>query len=447
MPSKRHAKDNSVADERRSATTSCAGVAWDGRNLAPALPLPLGWWSAARAAAASRGSAPGAIPARGLRARRNRRVMPGTERGDRRRSDPGLPRFRGRSAGGQSPGERAGSVVFRFARVLRALTGRRHRNRQPVVARRSRRGRALSEDLPGQPHRGGRGGVAGRQRGGPCAPGDPWHDPLAHSGPFRGRAIRGRLGNAGTGAREPAALHHAAFGRGGGDEAGRLRRRVLDAGPAQGARRTLHRGARRRRWRPSSGCRPAGFRRSRPALQAAPRGACARGSRRRRGGHYEVARVARTAPAGSRPRPRRGGRSTQPGDGAHANIRARASERWIPDPVAEVARFIAAERKRRGLPPLQRDPALDGVADQEVRVTAEADQMKLDRALAGRALQRTEGLSSAVAELYVASAPEEVGSSKNLSERKWTRIGVGALYASSRHYGAGRLWVLLLYGR
>jgi len=96
---------------------------------------------------------------------------------------------------------------------------------------------------------------------------------------------------------------------------------------------------------------------------------------------------------------------------------------------------------------LQRDPVLDGVADQEVRVTAEADQMKLDRALAGRALQRTEGLSSAVAELYVASAPEEVGSSKNLSERKWTRIGVGALYASSRHYGAGRLWVLLLYGR
>src|SRR5438128_2591406 len=119
----------------------------------------------------------------------------------------------------------------------------------------------------------------------------------------------------------------------------------------------------------------------------------------------------------------------------------------IPDPVAEVARFLASERKRRGLPPLKRDPALDGVAGQEVRVTAEADEMKLDRALAGRALQKAEGLSSAVAELYVASSPEEVGSSKNLSERRWTRIGVGALYASSRQYGAGRLWVLLLYGR
>jgi hypothetical protein len=62
-------------------------------------------------------------------------------------------------------------------------------------------------------------------------------------------------------------------------------------------------------------------------------------------------------------------------------------------------------------------------------------------------LREKRDLSSAVAELYVGSAPEEVGSSKNLDERKWTRIGVGALYASSRQYGPGRLWVLLLYGR
>src|SRR5438445_4961552 len=33
-----------------------------------------------------------------------------------------------------------------------------------------------------------------------------------------------------------------------------------------------------------------------------------------------------------------------------------------PDPAGEVARFIAAEREKRGLPPLKRDPALDGVA-------------------------------------------------------------------------------------
>jgi uncharacterized protein YkwD len=119
----------------------------------------------------------------------------------------------------------------------------------------------------------------------------------------------------------------------------------------------------------------------------------------------------------------------------------------IADPAAEVARFIARERLRLGLPPLRRDGALDGVAGTEVRTASETDQMKLDRAVAGRALESAPDLSSAVAELYVASSPEQVGSSKNLGEAKWTRLGVGALYASSAEYGPGRLWVVLVYAR
>ena len=117
------------------------------------------------------------------------------------------------------------------------------------------------------------------------------------------------------------------------------------------------------------------------------------------------------------------------------------------DPIAEIVRVIAAERKRRGLPPLRRDSALDGVAVQEVRRTAASDQMKLDRELAGRALSEVPDLSGAVAELYVGNGPDAVGASKNAAERKWTRLGVGAQYGSSRQYGPGRLWVLLLYGR
>jgi uncharacterized protein YkwD len=117
------------------------------------------------------------------------------------------------------------------------------------------------------------------------------------------------------------------------------------------------------------------------------------------------------------------------------------------DPVAEIVRLIAAERKRRGLPPLRRDPALDGVAVQEVRRTAASDQMKLDQALAGRALSQVPRLSGAVAELYVGNGPDAVGSSRNVAERKWTRLGVGAQYGTSSQYGPGRLWVLLLYGR
>jgi len=117
------------------------------------------------------------------------------------------------------------------------------------------------------------------------------------------------------------------------------------------------------------------------------------------------------------------------------------------DPIAAIVRVIAAERKKRGLPPLRRDSALDGVALEEVRRTAASDQMKLDRDLAGRALSEVPDLSGAVAELYVGNGPDTVASSKNLADQKWKRIGVGAQYSSSQQYGPGRLWVLLLYGR
>jgi uncharacterized protein YkwD len=118
-----------------------------------------------------------------------------------------------------------------------------------------------------------------------------------------------------------------------------------------------------------------------------------------------------------------------------------------PDPAGDVARFIAEERKKRGLPALKRDPGLDKLAVKEIRLNALLDHMKLDRSVAGRALDEIPQLSSATAELYIGSAPDELGSSKNLAEAKWTRLGVGAVYASSKLYGPGRLWVLLLYGR
>ncbi|HEY5677794.1 MAG TPA: CAP domain-containing protein, partial [Myxococcales bacterium] len=117
------------------------------------------------------------------------------------------------------------------------------------------------------------------------------------------------------------------------------------------------------------------------------------------------------------------------------------------DPAGDVVRVIADRRRALGLPALTRDPALDALADHAVRAIALADQMKLDKELTARALAQAPQLSSAAAELRVGSAPGEVGASKNLAEPRWTRLGVGALYASSRRYGPGRLWIVLLYGR
>jgi uncharacterized protein YkwD len=117
------------------------------------------------------------------------------------------------------------------------------------------------------------------------------------------------------------------------------------------------------------------------------------------------------------------------------------------DPAGDVVRVIAEKRRALGLPPLERDATLDSLADHEVRATALSDRRTLDRELTVRALAQAPQLSSAAAELRVGSAADEVTASKNLAEPRWTRLGVGALYASSRRYGPGRLWIVLLYAR
>lgn len=111
------------------------------------------------------------------------------------------------------------------------------------------------------------------------------------------------------------------------------------------------------------------------------------------------------------------------------------------DPAADIAAVLARERKKRGLRALLRDPALDDVAGHEVRSAALSDQTRLPP------MTEVPGVSEAVGELSVSSAPDELAASKNNAEPKWTRLGVGAMYASSKRFGPGRLWVVLLYGR
>jgi uncharacterized protein YkwD len=117
------------------------------------------------------------------------------------------------------------------------------------------------------------------------------------------------------------------------------------------------------------------------------------------------------------------------------------------DPAGDVAALLAREREKKRLRPLKRDASLDAVASHEVRSAALSDQMKLDHDLADRALSKVPDLSSAVAELFVGSAPDEAVNSKNNAEPQWTRLGIGAIYASSKQYGPGRLWIVLLYAR
>ena len=117
------------------------------------------------------------------------------------------------------------------------------------------------------------------------------------------------------------------------------------------------------------------------------------------------------------------------------------------DPAREAVLQIQAERKRRGLPALLRDGALDQIAQEEAANAARGGEAKLSGETAGLALAKVPSLRSALAELIVGGGPDVVTNSKNLAEPQWTRLGAGAVYAGSKAWGAGGLWVVLLYGR
>ena len=117
------------------------------------------------------------------------------------------------------------------------------------------------------------------------------------------------------------------------------------------------------------------------------------------------------------------------------------------DPLREVVLQVEAERKRLHLPALQRDAALDQIAQREAASAAQGGEAKLSGQTVGRALAAAPSLQSAIVELFVGGGPDVVTTSKNLAEPQWTRLGAGAVYAGSKAWGAGSLWVVLLYGR
>ena len=69
------------------------------------------------------------------------------------------------------------------------------------------------------------------------------------------------------------------------------------------------------------------------------------------------------------------------------------------------------------------------------------------KSLMDKAMRARPGLHGVAAETFVGNTADETSSSRNLAEGNWTRLGVGAIYASSDTFGSGRLWVLLLYAR
>jgi uncharacterized protein YkwD len=111
-------------------------------------------------------------------------------------------------------------------------------------------------------------------------------------------------------------------------------------------------------------------------------------------------------------------------------------------PAARVREALWAERARLGAPPLTQDARLDAFAEDTARAMRAADEAGRgdagERAIAaGRAL--------AAVDVYVASGPEEAIRSRNLPDGRFRRVGVGVATGDSKRFGAGRIWIAVVY--
>jgi uncharacterized protein YkwD len=111
-------------------------------------------------------------------------------------------------------------------------------------------------------------------------------------------------------------------------------------------------------------------------------------------------------------------------------------------PETRVREAIWRERARGGRPPLLADARLDDLARQ-----AAAEMRSRDTPdpgdLAARGLALGRGLSAVDA--FVATEAVEAARSANLPDPRFRRVGVGVSVGDSDRFGAGRLWIAVLY--
>ncbi len=111
-------------------------------------------------------------------------------------------------------------------------------------------------------------------------------------------------------------------------------------------------------------------------------------------------------------------------------------------PEGRVKEVIWRERERLGRPPLLQDARLDELAREAVRsMLARDDPAPGD--LGERALGLGRGL--AAADAFVAPSPEGALRSPNVADPRYHRVGVAAMPGDSPRYGAGLLWIAVVY--
>jgi uncharacterized protein YkwD len=111
-------------------------------------------------------------------------------------------------------------------------------------------------------------------------------------------------------------------------------------------------------------------------------------------------------------------------------------------PEARVREAIWRERARTGAAALASDPRLDELARSAARRMAARDEPAPGE-LAERALAL--GRNVAAVDAFVAARTADAARSKNLADRRFGRAGVGVATGGSGRYGAGMLFIAVVY--
>jgi uncharacterized protein YkwD len=117
-----------------------------------------------------------------------------------------------------------------------------------------------------------------------------------------------------------------------------------------------------------------------------------------------------------------------------------AGDRMTPD--ARVREALWRERARRTLPPLTNDLALEAIARDAAAAMRAQDSGEID-GVAAAALAAGRGL--AAADAFIARGPEEALRSRNLTDARFRRVGVGVAMGDSRRFGPARLFIAVVY--
>jgi len=115
-------------------------------------------------------------------------------------------------------------------------------------------------------------------------------------------------------------------------------------------------------------------------------------------------------------------------------------DRRSPEERVRVA--LWAERQRLGRAPLTSDPRLEALASEAVAVL-QRDGELTPQPFADRALAL--GRSVAAADAFVVGSPAEAARSAHLHDARFSRVGVAVTQGDSPRWGAGRLFIAIVY--